>query len=50
MTKEAKLTAAQRIISEWTDLDESIKEVLKGRGSSRVDDPAKKPSPPRSEL
>lgn len=30
MTKEAKLVAAQRIISEWTEYDTEIKNVMQG--------------------
>ena len=36
MTKEAKLTAAQRIISEWTEYDTEIKNVMQGFKESKA--------------
>ncbi|XP_045120712.1 UDP-glucose:glycoprotein glucosyltransferase 1-like isoform X4 [Portunus trituberculatus] len=49
MTKEAKLVAAQRIISEWTEYDADIKNVMQGFKESKAS-PAPDSSSQRSHI
>lgn len=44
MTKEAKLVAAQRIISEWTEYDTEIKTVMQGFKENKSTQSQGKPS------